>query len=403
MTTLIAMAIMNIGFGVAVAGVIASGCARRWWRSVGALFQVRAVRRLAWTTLGLGTACVVSLVHGLWHPYTLAGHSVEIHLARDSLKIWYLVLPFSLAAAILLLGDRDRARLTRTWVAFAAILSVVGISQYFYGWSWMRSRVIPVLDPHRFHVDLWMGHHLSVASILIFPFFCAMDTWFRRRRWFDLLAGALIGTALILTFSRMLWFALMVGLVLYGGLSLRGRWRWLAALGVVLGASLVFSVPALKRHLFHNSGRTDREVLWAGNLHFFKERPLLGIGFRQNEEMSYPYIQYSDPKAQWIFSGHAHNNFLEMLGGTGLIGAALWVLWNALALGLMIRLMRNRNANSDTSDMWVRGLFVAWVVFHINGITQVNFWEGKVAHQLMWSLAWLLVWARAAAPKSELS
>jgi hypothetical protein len=37
-----------------------------------------------------------------------------------------------------------------------------------------------------------------------------------------------------------------------------------------------------------------------------------------------------------------------------------------------------------------RGLFCAWIVLHLNGLTQVNVWEGKVEHQMAWALAWAL-------------
>ncbi|MBU6376699.1 MAG: hypothetical protein KGQ59_11925, partial [Bdellovibrionales bacterium] len=46
--------------------------------------------------------------------------------------------------------------------------------------------------------------------------------------------------------------------------------------------------------------------------------------------------------------------------------------------------------------LWARDLSRAWlaafIVFHLNGLTQVNFWEGKVQHQLFWVVAWVLFW-----------
>ena len=48
---------------------------------------------------------------------------------------------------------------------------------------------------------------------------------------------------------------------------------------------------------------------------------------------------------------------------------------------------------------WQRDLSAAWiacfVVFHLNGLTNLNFWEGKVTHQLFWMLGWLLVWQKS--------
>jgi hypothetical protein len=36
------------------------------------------------------------------------------------------------------------------------------------------------------------------------------------------------------------------------------------------------------------------------------------------------------------------------------------------------------------------GILSALIVFQINGLTQVNFWEAKVQHQLMWMVGWIL-------------
>ena len=34
-----------------------------------------------------------------------------------------------------------------------------------------------------------------------------------------------------------------------------------------------------------------------------------------------------NPGATSVFSGHAHNNLLDLLGGTGLLGAIAWIAW----------------------------------------------------------------------------
>jgi len=86
-----------------------------------------------------------------------------------------------------------------------------------------------------------------------------------------------------------------------------------------------------------------------------------------------------------VFSGHAHNNLIDMLGGTGAIGTAAWLFWCAVVLVITLRAAR-KNAG------FARGLLCAWIVFHINGLTQVNFWDAKVEHQMAWMLAWTLSW-----------
>ena len=76
-----------------------------------------------------------------------------------------------------------------------------------------------------------------------------------------------------------------------------------------------------------------------------------------------------------------------MLGGTGLLGALAWLAWCWVTLKILWRGFKN-----PVSQSFAWGLLCAWLVFQINGLTQVNFWEGKVMHQMMWVVAWSLLW-----------
>ena len=82
-----------------------------------------------------------------------------------------------------------------------------------------------------------------------------------------------------------------------------------------------------------------------------------------------------------------------MLGALGLIGLVAWLAW--CVLHDVDSLARSRAAGSARCAVSRRRLLCAWVVFQINGLTQVNFWEGKVQHQMMWMVAWSLALGRA--------
>ena len=61
----------------------------------------------------------------------------------------------------------------QTWIITLAVLSAVGVIQYFSGWP--QAAEDPEARRNRYHATILLGHHLSVASILIFPFFAALD------------------------------------------------------------------------------------------------------------------------------------------------------------------------------------------------------------------------------------
>jgi hypothetical protein len=65
-----------------------------------------------------------------------------------------------------------------------------------------------------------------------------------------------------------------------------------------------------------------------------------------------------------------------------------WLGWVTFILASLIQNARSR----VTPLSFPAGLFSAWIVFLINGLTQVNFWEGKVLHQVMWTVGLTLLW-----------
>jgi O-antigen ligase len=192
---------------------------------------------------------------------------------------------------------------------------------------------------------------------------------------------------LYLTLSRTLWFALPVGLLVWALLNLRPRESGIASLliavGVLAGSQLTF----IKQRLFVHEANSDRFRLWGANFDFFKLHPWTGVGFRHTEELSGYYLMGKLHIGD-VFAGHAHNNFLEMLGGTGLLGTLSWVFYSGVIFWILFK-VRNRTARELT---FASGLIAAWVVFQINGLTQVNFWEGKVMHQMMIAVGWSLLW-----------
>ncbi len=354
----------------------------------------------------LAAACVLSLVGAWAFPLNYAGKTPQIHWMVDLSKLGYLLLPLLVAQVLARLTQKERTTTVRYWLLFSGLISAIAIPQFFTGWP--RPQDIPGLPGH-YHATLFFGHHLSTASILIFPLFIsaslaasgALSKELKSR--FDLkpttlafIAG-LISTALFLSWSRTLWIALPIGL---------GIWAFryvnrAKAMGVVLTSLLVAitaftQVPQLRSRMTSALGTSDRFELWRANLSFFQARPWTGIGWRKAEGMTASYFKtIYDGDVSSRFVGHAHNNFLEMLGGTGLLGTLAWVGWTLLVFQMSLRLAKRRDEWGEIG--W--GFFCAWVVFQINGLTQVNFWEGKVLHQVMWGVS-MLIFA-STLPKEE--
>ncbi|MGE0614520.1 MAG: O-antigen ligase family protein [Bacteriovoracia bacterium] len=399
-STFVSMAAMSIGVAILLVVLVTElGGPREFARAVrGEMFRPRA-RWLFYAASALAVFCVLSLLAGLIWPATYGGRSASIHFFRDALKVWYLFLPFAVAAGLRSLNQRDRTAVFRAWLVAFVIFSCFGVLQYF--WGWPRPRTIPGHEPFH-HVQLGLGHHLSYASVFIFPFFFWLEClqsrlagWRIRRSW--LIGGAWIGfMALMGTFSRTLWLALPVGVLVWLIWSLPKRFRAPLTIGSVLLAVGIYSLPVVQNRLHTSLGVLPRERLWQANWQMFIDRPVLGVGFRKNEQLSGYYL-IDQQKSADVFAGHAHNNFLDILSGVGALGAAAWLFWCGVVFWLI---WQARQSGSIFSQPYLfrRPLLCAWLVFQVNGLTQVNFWEGKVMHQMMWSVAWLLLATAASVP-----
>lgn len=397
--SLTSMAGMSIGAFIVVAGILLDGGGPKTFiRDLRVPLQTSWIRRYALASAGLFVAALVSLIGAQFFPLFYAGQSVSIRLPQDLAKFWYFILPLILCVGWIRLTQEERSKVFRAWLFTFAVLSIVGIFQYFTGWP--RKQPIP-FAPDRFHATLFLGHHLSVASILIFPFFAAFELLFSSasRKALNIstaLVSAFVaagGIALFFTYSRALWGALPFGFACVVLWKLPKKWALAGLALIVLSGAMVFQLPIVKERVRNQMGVGERVELWKANFEFFKHRPVTGVGFLKPHEVTRNYFAEKYPGRTDIFVGHAHNLYLEILSGTGILGLAAWLFWLGIVLGALFYVIR-----AMPSPSFGIGLAAAWLVFLINGLTQVNFWEGKVLHQVMWTTGMILFWA---SPKAE--
>lgn len=389
--TLFSMAAMSYGaLMLALALVFCSGGPALFFKLFCKELEKKESRFYFWISFALTLACAISLIFAHYFPLKYGSFQVEVHFLKDMAKCWYLFWPLPLAMGLRLLPQSSQNRIIQFWLLFFGLLSLLGVFQHF--WGWPRPQMIPGHEPF-YHVTLFLGHHLSVSSIYIFPFFISLLLIFALRpedhfglpRWILVVISLLGFIALFLTYSRMLWIALPVGLLFCILWVVPSKWKWVICGAVFSILMILAQLQPLQKRMQNALGVESRYHLWDANLEFFKARPLTGSGWHHNLELSGYYLQ-NKLIAEKVFSGHAHNNFLEMLGGTGALGLLTWLLWCSFIFWILWRVRHS------TGPIFSKGLICAWTVFHLNGITQVNFWESKVLHQIMWMTAWILVW-----------
>ena len=186
-------------------------------------------------------------------------------------------------------------------------------------------------------------------------------------------AGAVV---LAGTMSRTLWVALPLGLILLGVLRIRGQSRWLVVGAVLIAVGGASQLQTVQARLGYARGYEQRFNLWKINWEFFKMRPLTGVGFQKNNPLSAGYYREFMPGVKGKLVSHAHNNVLEFMGAMGGLGLLAFLAWSGVTGWLAFSVSP--------------GLGCAWVVFHLNGMTQVNFFETKTLHMLIWTTAFAM-------------
>ena len=162
----------------------------------------------------------------------------------------------------------------------------------------------------------------SAMARLIFP----LRGDDRRARFLWWVVAVLSTAGVWFSYSRIAFVALGIVLLTLG--FLRRPIYGIAALVFVSLAGLGawnFIPSFYSRFDAGRSGILERVAMWRSAWAMFRDRPLTGIGFSRTGELSPWYVKnvLHQPVG---FTSHAHNNVLDMLAATGLVGFAAWLL-----------------------------------------------------------------------------
>jgi putative inorganic carbon (HCO3(-)) transporter len=231
-----------------------------------------------------------------------------------------------------------RRRLFDVLVFSSGTIALYAILQHFTGWHPHRPEpLMPLGNRFRslgsFSMELTFGLYFTFVAAV-----CFCLVWEKRgqtrRKWY-LLVSALSFLAVLFSGGRAPLVSISVGILLIL-LLLKAKDRWLvvpwaAALTVAayLASPAVFSrVKLVKTFDFQQSNPDSRAAIWKRSYEIFQERPVLGVGPGNFKTAYAPKIK----GLQTGLYGHAHNDCLNILVTTGLVGlAAFLFFWKELA------------------------------------------------------------------------
>jgi O-antigen ligase len=179
------------------------------------------------------------------------------------------------------------------------------------------------------------------------------------------------------TYSRIAWVALPALVLALAFLKSPRAGLLALVISVLVGAGAWLASPTLQQRM--GESNQDRYALWVGVVETFKDRPIAGVGFGRTSLYANHYSTLAMGKSP-TFISHIHSNLLDALASTGLLGllahvgwwlSVFWMSWKAFRL-------------SSENERWLPAACLAgFLAFNINGLTQVNFFDGKSQHTLM--------------------
>jgi O-antigen ligase/Flp pilus assembly protein TadD len=266
------------------------------------------------------------------------------YLARVDLLTALGALMVYLLTALLLTVPKLRLAVVGTLLLLGLANVLLGAIQYCKGepivlWSFLQPADFGLRASGLYICPNHLAGFLEVAVLMGLSLAC----WSRRRLWLKLVAGyaALMGlVGLLLTGSRGGYLSMVVGLVVFAGVSavvICGARRerigpTFAVAGVVLGLLAVGTAWFLSRQ-YVLQARTAKIVdqtnvrphLWRAAWEQFKTKPVAGTG-------SGTYLIYARQLRPPTVLGdpeYAHNDYLQLLAEFGLIGAGLFLVFLA--------------------------------------------------------------------------
>lgn len=168
--------------------------------------------------------------------------------------------------------------------------------------------------------------------------------------------GALVGFLVALPFffyrKKKVFMPMMITLTIFFG----------------FGLYYVFYGSSVNRYLkdYKSPGNIIRISQYTAAFQAFLDNPVFGLGFRNFESQSVKIKQkYNIIRTEW--GGHAHNNLLEVLSGTGLSGFLLFI---GFIFFWLYELLKKNNVLSS--------IFVPfWVAFFVSGLFQSTIIDGE--------------------------
>jgi O-antigen ligase len=297
----------------------------------------------------------------------LLNYSISTEPVRNIFKLKYFIIPllgfFALKEFHKKVATKKiYANLLNTFLASTSLATLAGLIALITNFNFLRFK--PACHATRacgaYGMYMSYGYGIALFMILLIGLYIhrkKLEGYFNQ----NLLIVAIFINLLGLYFSeaRGAWLGFFGAIPFYFFAHNKKKFMIIALGSVLTLAALFFLSPRVKEAFTNREGSNLQRIsFWMGAIEAFKEKPILGYGYKNYEpnsvaiktkhQIAYPEIQ-----------GHAHSNYLEVLATTGILGILAFLLFNFFWF--------RENAFTHA--------FI--ICFAISGVTQVTWGDGE--------------------------
>jgi len=264
-------------------------------------------------------------------------------------------------------NEKQKDLLIKLLIISGVIASMAGFSQAWSTAVTLQTRVAGTMSVYMTFAGLLMLVGLIALGRYLFN-----DT---KEKWV-LGAIGLIIFCLLLTLTRQAWLGFFVGLLV---LIISWNKKYLLAIPAVMIGLLFVAPESIKDRMLSITDLSDwsfqsRIFLWKGGLEIFKDYPITGCGFKCVDVL---HTQYPDPSGYIARHRGMHNNIIQLLVDTGILGLATWLsIWVAYFLAIYKK-WNKKTINSIPKGLGI-GSLAAVLGFLAGGMFETNFYDSEV-------------------------
>ena len=330
--------------------------------------------------------------HILYYPLALYGAVSTVSALTAEMRlhsfgegmIWIKMLIFPTALILFRTLPVFRNVALKTHIVAAVVISLYGIFQYVV--QDRRALENRITGPST-HVMTFSGLLLGASLLLV------VLTAHRRKPWL-LAATAIVSFALLLTFTRSVWYGWL--LAVFALLAIK-RPRLLP---IAAGVLLIF-VTFMPMEFFgrlvsafdvQQSSNLDRIRMAEAGAEMIKDYPVLGVGPANVKEI---YPLYRKPDAPRFRPPHLHNNVIQLWAERGILGVTAYVL-------LMVLFLREcaRGWGGPAREFAEAGLAIT-IGLGYAGLFEFNFGDTEVFYLTLTLMALIVAYLETAQPATN--